>query len=151
MAPLSLTTSKWENEGPSNQVALSSQAWFGLLKGLDAQFATISAGLVGSVTAMDGRHGNRGSKFNSLACGASGVTKSYAFERENIRCRALDLHPELLIDAHAAAEMIENDMFNAGGDVEIGIDRDGRRWTMVCFAEDLVEDVKPLQLSLIHI
>ena len=145
MAPLSLTTSKWENEGPSNQVALSSQAWFGLLKGLDSQFANLSTGLVGSVTAMDGRHGNRGSKFNSLACGASGVTKSYAFERENIRCRALDLHPELLIDAHAAAEMIENDMFNAGGDVEIGIDRDGRRWTMVCFAEDLVEDVKPLQ------
>ena len=36
-------------------------------------------------------------------------------------------------------------MFNAGGEVEIGIDRDERRWTMVCFAEDLVEDIHPLQ------
>ena len=84
-------------------------------------------------------------RFNSLACGASGVTKSYAFERENLRCRALDLHPELIIDADAAAEIIENDMFSAGGEVEIGIDRDGRRWTLVCFAEDLVEEIKPLE------
>ena len=59
--------------------------------------------------------------------------------------RALDLHPELIIDADAAAEMIENDLFSAGGDVEIGIDRDGRRWTLVCFAEDLVDDIKPLE------
>ena len=145
LAPLSLTTSKWESEGPSNQVALSSQAWFGLLKGLDNQLGNLNSGIVGSVTALDGRHGNRGSKFNSLACGASGVTKSYAFERENLRCRALDIHPELLLDASAAAEIVENEMLNAGGEVEIGIDRDGRRWTMVCFAEDLVEDIQPLQ------
>ena len=32
--------------------------------------------------------------------------------------------------------IIENDMFSAGSEVEIGIDRDGRRWTLVCFAED---------------
>ena len=57
----------------------------------------------------------------------------------------LDLHPELIIDADAAAEIIENDMLNAGGEVEIGIDRDLRRWTLVCFAEDLVDEVKPLQ------
>ena len=80
--PLSLTASKWEKEEPSNQVALSSQAWFGLLKGLDNQLASASSGIVGSVTAMDGRHGNRGNKFNSLACGATGVTKSYAFEKK---------------------------------------------------------------------
>ena len=145
LSPLSLTGSSWESEGPSNQVNLSSQSWFGLLKGLDSQLASISSGVVASVTALDGRHGNRGERFNSLACGASGVTKSYAFERTNLRCRALDLHPELIIDADAAAEMIENDIFNAGGDVEIGIDRDGRRWTLVCFAEDLVEDLKPLE------
>jgi acyl transferase domain-containing protein/acyl carrier protein len=145
LAPLSLTGSSWESEGPSNQVALAAQSWFGLLKGLDSQLGIISAGIVGSVTAIDGRHGNRSNRFNALACGASGVTKSYAFERENLRCRALDLHPELIIDAAAAAEVIDNDMFSSGGDVEIGIDRDGRRWTMVCFAEDLVEDIKPLQ------
>ena len=145
LAPLSLTGSSWETDGPSNQVTLAAQSWFGLLKGLDQQLGVISAGIVGSVTAIDGRHGNRGERFNSLACGASGVTKSYAFERENLRCRALDLHPELIIDADSAAEIIDNDMFNSGGDVEIGIDRDRRRWTMVCFAEDLVEETKPLQ------
>ena len=145
LAPLSLTGSSWEPDGPSNQVALAAQSWFGLLKGLDSQLGAISAGIVGSVTAIDGRHGNRSDRFNALACGASGVTKSYAFERENLRCRALDLHPELIIDAAAAAEIIENDMFNSGGDVEIGIDRDGRRWTLVCFAEDLVEEIVPLQ------
>ena len=145
LAPLSLTGSSWESEGASNQVNLAAQSWFGLLKGLDSQLGTISSGIVGSVTAMDGRHGNRGERFNSLACGASGVTKSYAFERTNLRCRALDLHPELIIDAEAAAELIENDLFSAGGEVEIGIDRDGRRWTLVCFAEDLVEETKPLE------
>ena len=145
LAPLSLTGSSWESEGASNQVNLAAQSWFGLLKGLDSQLGVLSSGLVGSVSALDGRHGNRGERFNSLACGASGVTKSYAFERENLRCRALDLHPELIIDADAAAEIIENDMLNAGGEVEIGIDRDLRRWTLVCFAEDLVDEVKPLQ------
>ncbi len=145
LAPLSLTGSSWESEGASNQVNLAAQSWFGLLKGLDSQLGVLSSGIVGSVSALDGRHGNRGERFNSLACGASGVTKSYAFERENLRCRALDLHPELIIDADSAAEIIENDMFSAGGEVEIGIDRDGRRWTLVCFAEDLVEEIKPLE------
>ena len=145
LAPLSLTGSSWESEGASNQVNLAAQSWFGLLKGLDSQLGVLSSGLVGSVSALDGRHGNRGERFNSLACGASGVTKSYAFERENLRCRALDLHPELIIDADVAAEIIENDMLNAGGEVEIGIDRDLRRWTLVCFAEDLVDEIKPLQ------
>ena len=145
LAPLSLTGSSWEADGPSNQVNLAAQSWFGLLKGLDSQLGVISSGIVGSVTALDGRHGNRGERFNSLACAASGVTKAYSFERENLRCRALDLHPELIIDAASAAEVIDNDLFTAGGEIEIGIDRDGRRWTMVCFAEDVVEDVEPLQ------
>ena len=92
LAPLSLTGSSWESEGASNQVNLAAQSWFGLLKGLDSQLEALSSGIVGSVSALDGRHGNRGERFNSLACGASGVTKSYAFERENLRCRALDLH-----------------------------------------------------------
>ena len=61
---------------------LAAQSWFGLLKGLDPQLGALSSGIVGSVSALDGRHGNRGERFNSLACGASGVTKSYAFERE---------------------------------------------------------------------
>ena len=141
LAALSLAGEKWASEvGPSNQVALSSQSWFGVLKGLDAQLGSLSSGLVASITALDGRHGNIGDRFNSLQCGASGVTKSYAFERENLRCRALDLHPEMIIDAESAASIIEAELFNYGGDVEIGIDRDHRRWTMVCFAEDLVDE-----------
>ncbi|MDP6870030.1 MAG: beta-ketoacyl synthase N-terminal-like domain-containing protein [Candidatus Poseidoniaceae archaeon] len=145
LAPLSLADSTWELEGASNQVNLSCQSWFGLLKGLDSKLAPLSIGLVGSVTALDGRHGNLGERFNSLQCGASGVTKSYSFERENIRCRALDLHPEIIIDSSKAAEIIEREMFGIGGEIEIGIDRDNRRWTLVNFAEDLVEERHPLR------
>ena len=144
LAPLSLAGASWE-AGVSKQVTMSSHCWFGLLKGLDQKLAAISCGLVASVTALDGRHGNRGSKFNSLQCGASGVTKSYSFEREHIRCRALDLHPEIIIDTDMAAQIIDDELFSVGGEVEIGIDRDSSRWTLVCFAEDLVEEKTPLQ------
>ena len=145
LAPLSLTGSSWEDTGPSNQINLAAQSWFGLLKGFDSQFSSLDSGLIGSVTALDGRHGNRGERFNSLACAASGVTKSYSMERPDLRCRALDLHPELLVDSDSAAKIIANDMLTAGGEVEIGIDRDNRRWTLVCFAEDLVEEKTPLK------
>ena len=145
LAPLSLTGSSWEDTGPSNQINLAAQSWFGLLKGFDYQFSSLDSGLIGSVTALDGRHGNRGQRFNSLACAASGVTKSYSMERPHLRCRALDLHPELLVDSDSAAKIIANDMLTAGGEVEIGIDRDNRRWTLVCFAEDLVEEKTPLK------
>ena len=72
-----------------------------------------------------------------------GVTKSYAFERPELRCRYFDLHPEMVLDPVKAAMQIENDLFNIGGDVEIGIDRDGRRWTLVAFAENLESNQKP--------
>ncbi|HIF46726.1 MAG TPA: acyltransferase domain-containing protein [Candidatus Poseidoniales archaeon] len=144
LASLSLVGASWE-QGISKQVTMSSHSWFGLLKGLDKQLGALSCGLVASVTALDGRHGNRGSKFNSLQCGASGITKSYSFEQEKIRCRALDIHPEMLIDADLAAQIIDDELFTFGGEVEIGIDRDSSRWTLVCFAEDLVEEIKPLQ------
>ena len=145
LSPLSLAGSSWEESAHSNQINLSAQSWFSLLKGFDSQLSKLSVGLVASVTALDGRHGNRGERFNSLACAASGVTKSYSLERENLRCRALDLHPELLVDSEHVASVIADDLLTAGGEVEIGIDRDQRRWTLVCFAEDLVEEIKPLQ------
>tara|TARA_A200000159_G_scaffold136626_1_gene136330 strand:- start:85 stop:2151 length:2067 start_codon:yes stop_codon:yes gene_type:complete len=59
--------------------------------------------------------------------------------------RALDLHPELILDADQAADMIAQDLFEIGGDVEIGLDRDGRRWTLVAFAEDLEAELTPLK------
>ena len=38
-----------------------------------------------------------------------------------------------------------DDLLNVGGEVEIGLDRAGERWTLVCFAEDLVEERTSLQ------
>ena len=49
----------------------------------------------------------------------------------------------MVLDPVKAAMQIENDLFNIGGDVEIGIDRDGRRWTLVAFAENLESNQKP--------
>ena len=145
MAALKLAGVEWsEDTNPSSQVVLSGHGWFSLLKELDGKFAKLDSGIIASVTAMDGRHGNIGEHFNALQCAATGVTKSYAFERPNLRCRALDLHPEVVLDPVSAAKHIENDLFNIDGEVEIGLDRDGRRWTLVAFAEDLESSQKPL-------
>ncbi|MEC7254356.1 MAG: beta-ketoacyl synthase N-terminal-like domain-containing protein [Candidatus Thermoplasmatota archaeon] len=146
LAPMKLASVSWsEDTVPSAQISLAAHGWFGLLKGMDSQMAGLSQGIVASVTAMDGRHGNIGERFNAIQCGASGVTKSYAFERPNLRARALDLHPELIFDAESAAEYIEIELFERGGDVEIGLDRDGRRWLLAAFAEDVVDELEPLK------
>ena len=145
MAAMKLAGVEWsEDTTPSSQVVLSGHGWFSLLKGLDDKFAKLDSGIIASVTTMDGRHGNIGEHFNALQCAASGVTKSYAFERPNLRCRALDLHPEVVLDPQEAAKQIENDLFNIDGDIEIGLDRDGRRWTLVAFAEDIESSQKSL-------
>ena len=144
LAPLRLASEKWSNEiGSSNQITLAAHSYFGLLKGLDSQLSS-GPGILASVTALDGRHGNHGERFNSLACAASGITKSYSFEQENVRCRAFDLHQELILDSDATAALLVDDLFTLGGEVEIGIDKNQRRWTLVCFAEDLIEKRKPL-------
>ena len=146
LAPMKLASASWsEDTLPSSQLSLAAHGWFGLLKGMDAQFAGLSQGLVASVTSMDGRHGNIGERFNSIQCAASGVTKSYAFERPNLRTRALDVHPELIFDAASAAEHIETELFERAGEVEIGLDRDGRRWLLAAFAEDVVGELDPLK------
>ena len=146
MAPLKLAGASWKDDTqPSSQIALAAHGYFSLLQGIDARLASRSEGLVASVTAMDGRHGNIGERFNSVQCAASGVTKSYFFEQTHLRMRALDLHPELILDAEQAADMIAQDLFEIGGDVEIGLDRDGRRWTLVAFAEDLEAELTPLK------
>ena len=145
MAPIKLASEQWgEDTYPSSQVALAAHGWFGLLKELGGHLSTEKPGLVASVTALDGRHGNIGDRFNAVQCAASGITKSYAFERPDLRCRALDLHPDVVLDETAAAEAIEHDLFGLDGEVEVGLDRDGRRWALVAFAEDVVDEVKPL-------
>ena len=144
LAPLQLTSETWSNDLiPSQQLMFSAHSFFGLLKSLDSSLSN-KDGFVVSVTALDGRHGNHAERFNSLACAASGVTKSYAFEQPHLRCRAFDLHPELILDSASTAKLLLDDLFGLGGDVEIGIDKDHRRWTMVCFAEDLGKETTPL-------
>ena len=145
MAPLKLASEEWlEDAYPSSQIALAGHGWFGLLKELGGRMPTDDAGFIASVTSMDGRHGNLGDRFNAVQCAASGITKSYAFERPDLRCRALDLHPEFVLDEVEAAKRIEDDVFGLAGEVEIALDRDGRRWALVAFAEDVVDEVKPL-------
>ena len=145
LAALKLAGVEWEEDTyPSSQISLAAHGWFGLLKQLGGQLASIGTGIVASVTTLDGRHGNKGELFNAIQCSASGVTKSYSFEQPHLRTRALDLHPEIVLDAVYAAEIIDNDLFTIGGDVEIGIDRDGRRWTLVAFDEQLESEREPL-------
>lgn len=145
MASMKLASEQWDEDTyPSSQIALSGHGWFGLLKEMNSQLTEGRQAFIASVTAMDGRHGNLGDRFNAVQCAASGVTKSYSFERPDLRCRALDLHPDLVFDEDAAAARIERDLFELDGEVEIGLDRDGRRWTLVAFAEDVVEGLKPL-------
>ena len=36
-------------------------------------------------------------------------------------------------------------MFERAGEVEIGLDRDGRRWLLAAFAEDVVGELDPLK------
>ncbi len=146
LAPLRLASMEWsEEEGASEQVRFAAHSMFTLLKVLDARFASSSNGFVASVTALDGRHGNRGDRFNALMAAASGVTKSYAHEREHVRCRAFDVHPELLLDPSTTASRLVEDLLHIGGEVEVGLDRVGERWTLVCFAEDLVQERRPLK------
>ena len=145
MAPMKLASEQWsEDTYPSSQIALAAQGWFGLLKELGQSIPADSSGFIASVSSLDGRHGNKGDRFNAIQCAASGITKSYAFERPDLRCRALDLHPDFVLEADDAAQRIEKDLLGLAGEVEIGLDRDGRRWALVAFAEDVVEDVQPL-------
>jgi hypothetical protein len=133
MAPLKLASEDWlEDAYPSSQIALAGHGWFGLLKELGGRMANDTPGFIASVTSMDGRHGNIGDRFNAVQCAASGITKSYAFERPDLRCRALDLHPEYVLDEHEAAKRIEDDVFGLAGEVEVALDLVGFGWWLRC-------------------
>ena len=145
LAALKLAGVEWDEDTyPSSQISLAAHGWFALLKGLDSKLGALESGIVASVTTLDGRHGNIGELFNSIQSAATGVTKSYSFEQPKLRARALDLHPEIVLDSTHAAELIFNDIFNIGGEVEIGIDRDERRWALVAFDEKLEAEREPL-------
>ena len=80
---------------------------------------------------------------STLQCAARGY-QILRLRAPRPRCRALDLHPDFILDDAAAAERIEEDLFGLAGEVEIGLDIGGRRWALVAFAEDLVDEIQPL-------
>ena len=48
------------------------------------------------------------------------------------------------MDSEHAAQVICYDLLGIGGEVEVGIDRDERRWTLVAFDEKLETERTPL-------
>ncbi len=144
LAPVQLAAEAWGEEQSSRLGSIANHSLFHLLKRFDADFATSSNAFVASLSAMDGRHGNIGERFNSLACGASGIVKSYSHERQSVRCRAWDIHPELAVDSTILAQKLLEDLFNNRGEVEIGFDKDERRWCLVMFDEELNSERTPL-------
>ena len=139
LAPLDLAGLDWSTKNSDKQTIISTISLFNLLQELDTDFANLDSGIVVSVSAMDGRHGNRGSHFNSVAAGAHGLVKSYSKERENINCTALDVHPDLISNTQELAKHIVRESLCKQELVEIGLDRDLRRWKLVLFDEALID------------
>ena len=145
LAPLRLAGVGWEKETQQAHLTSTTHGLFGLLKSLDQHFNTISDGVVMSVSAMDGRHGNSSSRFNALAAGAHGVVKSYAKEKPHIRCRAVDVDPELLSDPQALAYKLWAEAFGRTKPLEVGLSRDGKRWALRLYEEDIIGEKVALQ------
>jgi len=136
LAPTHLAGHEWKIGDADTTGVVAIQGLFGLLKHFDSAYSQ-SGGILASLTALDGRHGNKGERFNSLAAGASGLIKAYSHERENIRCRAYDIDPDMLQEESELASRLVEDLLCRGGEVEVGLDIDGRRWSLVLFDESL--------------
>ncbi len=145
LAPLHLAGVGWESETQAAHLASTTHGLFGLLKSLDNHFSTISDGTIMSVTAMDGNHGNASDRFNALAAGAHGIVKSYAKEQPHLRSRAVDVDPDMLAEPTALAHQIWAEAFGRTSPIEVGLARDGSRWSMRLYEEDLVEERKSLE------
>ena len=145
LSPLRLAGVGWETQTQQAQLTSTTHGLFGLLKSLDSQLSSITDGTVMSVSAMDGRHGNASSRFNALAAGAHGIVKSYAKEKPHIRCRAVDIDPELLADPTALAHQIWAEAFGRTSPLEVGLSRDGNRWALRLYEEDLPDEIQSLQ------
>jgi len=144
LAPLRLTGVGWESETQDAHLTTTTHGLFGLLKTLDSHLAGIDDAAVVSVSAMDGRHGSGGSRFNALAAGSHGIVKSYAREHPHLRCRAIDVDPELLSDPAALANTIWAETFGRVAPLEVGIERDGTRWALRLYEENLESERIPL-------
>ena len=145
LAPLRLAGVGWENETQEAHLTSTTHGLFGLLKSLDAHFDLISDGTVMSVSAMDGRHGNSSSRFNALAAGAHGIVKSYAKEKPHIRCRAVDIDPDLLSDPQSLAYKLWAEAFGRTTPLEVGLSRDDKRWALRMYEEDIDSDTISLK------
>ena len=137
-APCTLAGMAWAEVTSRRQTQMVCHGLFGILKAIDGKLSQRKDGIVASVSALDGRHGNGGHRFNALGAGAHGIVKSYARERENIRARAIDVAPELLVDAESLAAVILTELAQMGPR-EVGIDTDGRRW-QVCIYDEAHEN-----------
>ena len=137
LAPLRLTGVSWEMESMAAHLQYSVTGLFTLLQGVDSTLQTRDAALVASVSALDGRHGVQSDRFNSLAAGAHGIVKSYSRERPDIRCRAIDIDPQLLADAELISEMLLAELLEQNEPREIGIEQDGSRWRLCLYDEQL--------------
>ena len=145
LAPLNLAGLEWSLKNSKIQTTISTNSLFNLLHELDSDFSNINSGIVVSVSAMDGRHGNRSSHFNPVAAGAHGIVKSYAKERPNLKCTALDVHPDLISNTQELAKHIVKESLCKNKLVEVGLDRDLRRWKLVLFDESLIEERSKLK------
>jgi acyl transferase domain-containing protein len=77
-----------------------------------------------SASRLDGAFGTSGGEIaDPLTGGFAGLTKSAAHEWPEVRCRVLDLSPDL--DVAAAAEAIVSELFRAGP-LEVGLSVNGR-------------------------
>ena len=145
LAPLRLAGVGWESETQEAHLASSTHGLFGLLKSLDSHFSNISDGTIMSVSAMDGRHGNASDRFNALAAGSHGIVKSYAKEHPHLRFRAVDIDPEMLSDPTGLAHQIWAEAFGRVSPLEVGLSRDGSRWAMRLYEENLANARQPLK------
>ena len=143
-SPCTLAGMAWAEVTSRQQTNMVCHGLFGVLKQIDSKLASRKDGIVASISALDGRHGNGGHRFNALGAGAHGIVKSYGRERENIRARAIDIAPELLVNADKAADIILSELEQMGPR-ELGIDADGQRWEVCIYDEAHESKRKSLQ------
>ncbi len=144
LAPVRLAGVPWEDPTTSPHLDYSVTSLFGILKCLDVDLKAAPSGLVASVSALDGRHGIHGARFNSISAGAHGGVKSYGRERPNLRSRAIDLDPSLLSEPETLAEMLLTEIFEQESPRELAVDRDGTRYRLSLFEKELEDEISPL-------
>ncbi|MDP6857107.1 MAG: SDR family NAD(P)-dependent oxidoreductase [Candidatus Thalassarchaeaceae archaeon] len=144
LAPVRLAGVPWEDPTTSTHLDYSVTALFNILKCLDNDLNSAESGLVASVSALDGRHGIGGARFNSISAGAHGGVKSYGRERPHLRCRAIDLDPSLLAEPETLAEMLLTELFEQNTPRELSVERDGTRYRLSLFEEELEVVQSPL-------